>query len=708
MNNNKTLKITKIILILTIALVFSFTGLNIKTFAASSNIYYISTSIGETYDNIGINYHCNFDNSYVVYSTNQNLSNSQKVESTSKLWSAEKLEIDSSTGFPERYVCSARLENLKPNTKYYYQVVANGEKSNIYSFSTENNNSRKHDILLLADTQSYSDSTFKQSDNVIKMLQTKAPNAKLALVAGDVVDKGGYESQWKSCFNGMTSFNNMIFATVPGNHEYYHYDNSPYLDPSFYNQFFHNPQNGPETKINSSYYFKYDNILFIMLDVIGSLNGSTTDEIAENKIDIEAHREWFKQVVENNPSQWIIVGSHAGLISAGNYTHDAKPMASAFQDLFEYYQVDLAFSGHEHIYIRADNRYKNQKDEQLGVTYLVCPATGGKQYPEKDSGFGGPFDEVISKNQNYSGQVMRFDGDKLTVEYYLTDGTKKTSFTLNAKRTATVENVTKQEVEDSIKFEYNKDESRVYVSWTDKLYRNAKNVTITGGTPLSRDITSSFCNTHIIKNIYVGSVYNFACNITMNDGSVISKTYELNLSWDLQQFNVSYDLNGGEWENGTSPETTYLNKDGIKNLPKPTRENYVFKGWYDENGNRVKSIPEDARQDFTLKAEWQRGEPTKKINYSLNGGKLPEGAPTTYELFVGLEELPIPTKKGHEFVGWQRDGEFVTGISDEETGNIYLTAVWKKTSGCQKSGAEVMIATLSTLSLVALILRKKH
>lgn len=701
---NKINFIFRTILSFMLLLSFSLLLMDNKTFAASENIYYISTSIGETYDNVGVNYHCNFDNSYVIYSTNSTLENSIKVESTSELWSVDKLDIDSATGFSERYVCSARLENLSPNTKYYYQIVANGEKSDIYTFSTENAKTSKHDIILLADTQSYSDSTFQQSNKVVEMLQTKAPNAKLALIAGDVVDKGGYESQWQSCFKGMTSFKNLIYATVPGNHEYYHYDGSAYIDPSFYNQFFFNPQNGPEGKVNSSYYFKYDNILFIMLDVIGSLN--TADPA--DRADMEAHREWFKQVIENNPSQWIIVGSHAGLISAGNYSSDAKTMSANFKDLFEYYQVDLAFSGHEHIYIRADTRYKNQKNEKLGVTYLVCPATGGKQYPLKDTTFGGPFDEVISKNQNYSGQVMRFDGDKLVVDYYLTDGTLKTSFTLNAKRKAEITPVTNKEVEDSIKFEYNEEDCSVLVSWSDNLYGNAKNVTITGGNPFSLALTSSNYYQHVINNIYQGYKYDFACSITMNDGSIVKKEYVLDIGWDTLSYNISYDLNGGEWQEGTTPPTVYENKNGLTNLPKPVKEKYVFKGWYDENGNKVKGIAADSRRDFNLKAEWFRGEPTKKINYTLNGGKLPDDAPTSYELFVGLDSLPIPTKKGHKFIGWQRNGEYVTSISDEETGNVYLTAVWEKTSGCKKSSSEIMIATLSALSLVALLIRKKH
>ena len=647
-------------------------------------------------DNIGINYHCNSESSYVIYSTYNNLTNSTKVESTSKLWSADQMSNDTSTGFSQRYVCTARLENLLPNTTYYYQIMAGTEKSDIYTFKTEHNNSRKHEIILLADTQSASLSQFQRANKVVEMLQSKAPNAKLALIAGDVVDKGGYEAQWNACFGGMGSFNNLIYATIPGNHEYYH-TGTTMVDPSYYNQFFFNPQNGPVERLNSSYYFKYDNVLFIMMDMIQT-----------NKY-VEEHREWFKNVIENNPSQWVIVGTHAGLISGGNYAHDAKPMYNNFRDLFEYYQVDLAFSGHEHMYVRKENFYQGKVDETYGVTYLVCPAAGQKNYPYKENqAYNSPFDEIISQNQAYSGQVMRFDGDKLTIDYYLEDGTLKTSFTLNAKRKSTIEPITNQEVEDSIKFDYKKEESRVYVSWTDNLYGNAKSISITGGNELSKNITSSYGNTHVIRNVYPGYVYNFVCAITMNDGTVVKKEFNLDIGWDTQSFNVQFDLNGGDWQTGVTPPTTFENKYGLETLPKPIRENYVFKGWYDEIGNKIKSIPADSRHDFNLKAEWFRGDPTKKINYTLNGGKLPENAPTTYELFVGLDSLPIPTKKGHKFIGWQRNGEYVTSISDEETGNVYLTAIWQKTSGCKKTSSEIMISTLGTLSLAILVLKKKQ
>ena len=58
---------------------------------------------------------------------------------------------------------------------------------------------------------------------------------------------------------------------TPGNHEYYDRSSSPKMTSNDY--FIHhyfNPQNGPETDkyslVGSSYYFKYNNTLFIAID----------------------------------------------------------------------------------------------------------------------------------------------------------------------------------------------------------------------------------------------------------------------------------------------------------------------------------------------------------------------------------------------------------------------------------------------------------
>lgn len=666
---------------------------NHNAYADTANIYYVSASAGETYETVGINYHCNNEGSYVIYGTDKNLVDFEKVMPIESVFSIEQSSTDSSTGFASRFVCKAELTNLKQNTKYYYRIISGTEKSKIRSFTTAKQESGKHDILFLADTQSANLSSFQRANKVIEMLKSKSTKPELALIAGDIVDRGGYEAQWNAYFNGVTAFDDMLLTTVPGNHEYYH-DNKPgYIDPSYYNQFFNNPQNGPEGRRNSSYFVKHDNVLIIMLDII-------------NREYIEEHKAWFREVCEQNPSQWIIVMSHAGAISAGVYSGDASFVAKNFKPLFEEYQVDLALSGHEHIYIRKDLEYKGSKDEKLGVTYLVGPAAGGKQYQAQNPEL---FDEVIGVNQNYSGNILRFDGDTLTVDYYKEDGTKGTSFTLHAKRVAKVESISNAEVEESIKFEFKPEENRIYTSWSDKLWRNATKVEITGSQNWSSPIMSSYSNSHIIKNVYDGAKYEFTLSITMNDGSVVSKSFSVDLGWDTKTFNITYNLDGGELPAGAP--TSYPNKSGLDALPIPTRDKYVFKGWYDENGVKYKSIPADTRKDLELTAVWVRGNKDKTITYILNGGELPEGAPTTYEMFVGLESLPTPTKKGYIFKGWDKNGEIITSISDEEQGNLILTALWEadpNAKGCKKSSGELMISMLSVTSLFALVLRKKN
>lgn len=106
------------------------------------------------------------------------------------------------------------------------------------------------------------------------------------------------------------------------------------------------------------------------------------------------------------------------------------------------------------------------------------------------------------------------------------------------------------------------------------------------------------------------------------------------------------------------------------------------------------------------------------IYYNLNGGAFESSItpPATYTEGVGLALLPTPTRENYVFDGWTLNGEKVTSISAAQTGNVELVANWveanetkpgKGCAGCKKSAAELMIASLSAISLAVLILRKK-
>ena len=101
--------------------------------------------------------------------------------------------------------------------------------------------------------------------------------------------------------------------------------------------------------------------------------------------------------------------------------------------------------------------------------------------------------------------------------------------------------------------------------------------------------------------------------------------------------------------------------------------------------------------EFTLTATFTLGQETKNYNftievkddevvvesaieYVLDGGKLPNNAPTTY-VEGTLLVLPTPTKDGYKFLGWtlsKASSEYVTEISSEQIGDVTVYAKWEE------------------------------
>ena len=146
-------------------------------------------------------------------------------------------------------------------------------------------------------------------------------------------------------------------------------------------------------------------------------------------------------------------------------------------------------------------------------------------------------------------------------------------------------------------------------------------------------------------------------------------------------------LNGGT-VSGTLPAyvtSTYT-------LPIPTREGYVFGGWYDNpnfSGTALTSIP--AGWKGTLYAKWELIENTDDIKWELNGGSYKNGTlPTSVSRRYTLPTAWSlnPPYDGCEFVGWYNNPDFtgnsLTRINAGWEGTLY--AKWD----CSSSTAEVI------------------
>ena len=84
------------------------------------------------------------------------------------------------------------------------------------------------------------------------------------------------------------------------------------------------------------------------------------------------------------------------------------------------------------------------------------------------------------------------------------------------------------------------------------------------------------------------------------------------------QYTITYNLNEGSWKAGFTPVTVRNANTGIL-LPTADnveKTNYVFIGWYDENGNKVTQIPSNTAKDITMTAKW--GCTADKVEAAIN------------------------------------------------------------------------------------------
>ncbi len=162
----------------------------------------------------------------------------------------------------------------------------------------------------------------------------------------------------------------------------------------------------------------------------------------------------------------------------------------------------------------------------------------------------------------------------------------------------------------------------------------------------------------------------------------ITETYVVNSNITLyaryipKNYTITYNLNDGSYTKVTGLYTI----EEEKQLYIPTRENYIFKGWYDSSdfsGNPILSIPLGSFGDKSFYAKW---EPVKyNIVYNLNGGIQSDLNPDYYTIEQKIT-LSSPVRSGYYFVGWYEKSDFfcnkMTEISKGTSGDITLWACW--------------------------------
>jgi len=153
---------------------------------------------------------------------------------------------------------------------------------------------------------------------------------------------------------------------------------------------------------------------------------------------------------------------------------------------------------------------------------------------------------------------------------------------------------------------------------------------------------------------------------------------------EVTKYTVKFDSNGGS---SVAKQTVEKNKT-VKQPADPTRDGYIFKGWY--LGSTKYNFSKKVTKNITLTAKWEKVQEEKPeepdtpvtpevkeytVTFDANGGT--SVAKQTIEEGKTATKPKDPKYTGYTFLGWYLNGEKFD-FSKAITSNIKLKAEWKK------------------------------
>ena len=259
----------------------------------------------------------------------------------------------------QRTMHEVPLIGLQPATKYFWRAVsttADGDtlQSEPSTFRTTVGTSSAFAFVLYGDSQNNPEVWGK----VAQLGWQERPN--FALLAGDLVDRGGNLDDWLVDFFPPA---NVLMRRVPlytalGNHE---------DDHANYYKYMHNPP--PEY----FYTFSYGNAQFFIVD--------TNRDVSEGS----EQYEWLEDELAQSTATWKFVMHHHPPYSSEENDHGNSWTGSTTYGtnarnlvaLYEAYGVDFCLFGHVHMYERTWPIFEGQLNQQNGVIYINSGGAGG-------------------------------------------------------------------------------------------------------------------------------------------------------------------------------------------------------------------------------------------------------------------------------------------------------------------------------------------
>jgi acid phosphatase type 7 len=296
---------------------------------------------------------------------------------------------------PAARIAEARIENLEPSSRYRYRVEIGGQTWNgEFATAPEAGKDVPFSFIVVGDSRG----SIEQHRRVVQRMSQEVPD--FVLGTGDMVDEGFRQDQWQQFFDVENSlFRDNVYFPALGNHD----RQGRGRTADTYRAFFSVPENGNDTE--RYYAFTYGSSRFLVLDS-NAYSFAMTDQTSWLERELIGARQDAKIrhvfVVMHHPPYSISL--HGGAVD----------LRDRWGPLFERYDVSAVFSGHDHVYSRA---------EANSVHYFVSGGGGAPLYPRRPRS--NPIDVAAVKKFERVLHFLRctITGNRIEVTAVRADGT---------------------------------------------------------------------------------------------------------------------------------------------------------------------------------------------------------------------------------------------------------------------------------------------
>ncbi len=478
------------------------------------------------------------------------------------------------------------LDNLKPNTKYFYEIVGGNkvlEKSDETFFITAPavGSEQKVRVWALGDMGVGVETQKKVQTEYLKSLKGEYTN--LWLLLGDNAYAQGWDWEYQLRFFEYYQVDKLMKQTVmfpsPGNHDYSPTTNNYKIEDPLvpYFSIFSVPTKGEAGGVPSGskafYAYNYANIHFVSLDSYGREGADRSMFSKESE-----QMKWLEKDLKANKQKWTIVYWHHPPYTMGSHNSDTeidlKTIREGVVPILEKYKVDMVLNGHSHNYERSQmikghhgleptfnqkqhsaststGRYDNSKDscpyikdskvtENEGIIYVVNgvgAGNGGSQptYPHDAM--------VYSNNTNAGSLALEIEGNRLDAKFIAEDGSIKDKFTI-------FKDVNQKH---ALKLEANQTSIPLQASWTGTYNWNQDNSKIKA-INIAPKVTTKFIVQDNQKCLQDEFTVKVATAYTVKDFNLTSTKSGMSIDWITSQergiisFEIERQRQGGDFK----------------------------------------------------------------------------------------------------------------------------------------------------------------